>query len=96
MRKSEVREMPSLPRGGGDDLVRDEQVSSRRVRLVAAFRFSACFFALISQLYCAELCLQPLVAMALNSMPTHVFSKTLPACLCVHNGAYFHRFSLVF
>lgn len=33
MRKSEVREMPSLPRGGGDELVRDEQVSSRRVRL---------------------------------------------------------------
>lgn len=32
MRKSEVREMPSLPRGGGDELVRDEQVSSRRVR----------------------------------------------------------------
>uniref|UniRef100_A0A665WIE1 Phospholipase n=1 Tax=Echeneis naucrates TaxID=173247 RepID=A0A665WIE1_ECHNA len=31
VRKSEVREMPSLPRGGGDDLVRDEQVSSRRV-----------------------------------------------------------------
>lgn len=33
MRKSEVREMPSLPRGGGDELVRDEQVSSRRVCL---------------------------------------------------------------
>lgn len=33
VRKSEVREMPSLPRGGGDELVRDEQVSSRRVRL---------------------------------------------------------------
>uniref|UniRef100_A0A3Q2EC76 Phospholipase n=1 Tax=Cyprinodon variegatus TaxID=28743 RepID=A0A3Q2EC76_CYPVA len=33
MRKSEVREMPSLPRGGGDDLVRDEQVSSRRRQL---------------------------------------------------------------
>ncbi|KAF0044068.1 hypothetical protein F2P81_003226 [Scophthalmus maximus] len=32
VRKSEVREMPSLPRGGGDELVRDEQVSSRRVR----------------------------------------------------------------
>lgn len=32
MRKSEVSEMPSLPRGGGDELVRDEQVSSRRVR----------------------------------------------------------------
>uniref|UniRef100_A0A673B5E6 Phospholipase n=1 Tax=Sphaeramia orbicularis TaxID=375764 RepID=A0A673B5E6_9TELE len=31
VRKSEVREMPSLPRGGGDELVRDEQVSSRRV-----------------------------------------------------------------
>uniref|UniRef100_A0A8C4I6B3 Phospholipase n=1 Tax=Dicentrarchus labrax TaxID=13489 RepID=A0A8C4I6B3_DICLA len=34
VRKSEVREMPSLPRGGGDELVRDEQVSSRRVRLI--------------------------------------------------------------
>lgn len=33
MRKSEVREMPSLPRGGGEDLVRDEQVSSRRRQL---------------------------------------------------------------
>ncbi|TMS21220.1 Phospholipase D1 [Larimichthys crocea] len=33
VRKSEVREMPSLPRGGGDDLVRDEQVSSRRRQL---------------------------------------------------------------
>uniref|UniRef100_A0A665WIP7 Phospholipase n=1 Tax=Echeneis naucrates TaxID=173247 RepID=A0A665WIP7_ECHNA len=33
VRKSEVREMPSLPRGGGDDLVRDEQVSSRRKQL---------------------------------------------------------------
>lgn len=32
VRKSEVREMPSLPRGWGDELVRDEQVSSRRVR----------------------------------------------------------------
>uniref|UniRef100_A0AAQ4PMH6 Phospholipase n=1 Tax=Gasterosteus aculeatus aculeatus TaxID=481459 RepID=A0AAQ4PMH6_GASAC len=32
-RKSEVREMPSLPRGGGDELVRDEQVSSRRRQL---------------------------------------------------------------
>uniref|UniRef100_A0A671XYU4 Phospholipase n=1 Tax=Sparus aurata TaxID=8175 RepID=A0A671XYU4_SPAAU len=34
VRKSEVREMPSLPRGGGDELVRDEQVSSRRVLAV--------------------------------------------------------------
>lgn len=34
VRKSEVIEMPSLPRGGGDDLVRDEQVSSRKVRRV--------------------------------------------------------------
>nr|XP_046268840.1 phospholipase D1a [Scatophagus argus]XP_046268841.1 phospholipase D1a [Scatophagus argus] len=33
VRKSEVREMPSLPRGGGDELVRDEQVSSRRRQL---------------------------------------------------------------
>ncbi|KAM9777402.1 phospholipase D1a [Neosynchiropus ocellatus] len=33
VRKSEVREMPNLPRGGGDDLVRDEQVSSRRRQL---------------------------------------------------------------
>ncbi|XP_077477330.1 phospholipase D1a [Stigmatopora argus] len=33
VRKSEVREMPSLPRGGGDELARDEQVSSRRRQL---------------------------------------------------------------
>uniref|UniRef100_A0A3P8UTH7 Phospholipase n=1 Tax=Cynoglossus semilaevis TaxID=244447 RepID=A0A3P8UTH7_CYNSE len=33
VRKSEVREMPSLPRGGSDELVRDEQVSSRRRQL---------------------------------------------------------------
>uniref|UniRef100_H3CMG2 Phospholipase n=1 Tax=Tetraodon nigroviridis TaxID=99883 RepID=H3CMG2_TETNG len=33
VRKSEVTEMPSLPRGGGDDLVRDEQVSSRKRQL---------------------------------------------------------------
>ncbi|KAJ4939506.1 hypothetical protein JOQ06_028954 [Pogonophryne albipinna] len=33
VRKSEVREMPSLPRGGGDELVRDEQVSSRKRQL---------------------------------------------------------------
>uniref|UniRef100_A0A672GKT4 Phospholipase n=1 Tax=Salarias fasciatus TaxID=181472 RepID=A0A672GKT4_SALFA len=33
VRKNEVREMPSLPRGGNDDLVRDEQVSSRRRQL---------------------------------------------------------------
>ncbi|KAM4625647.1 phospholipase D1a [Polymixia lowei] len=33
VRKSEVREMPSLPRGGGDELARDEQVSSRRKQL---------------------------------------------------------------
>ncbi|KAF1374638.1 hypothetical protein PFLUV_G00231190 [Perca fluviatilis] len=33
VKKSEVREMPSLPRGGGDELVRDEQVSSRRRQL---------------------------------------------------------------
>uniref|UniRef100_A0A8C4I626 Phospholipase n=1 Tax=Dicentrarchus labrax TaxID=13489 RepID=A0A8C4I626_DICLA len=39
VRKSEVREMPSLPRGGGDELVRDEQVSSRRVRLSFVCRF---------------------------------------------------------
>ncbi|CAL9686891.1 unnamed protein product [Knipowitschia caucasica] len=33
VRKSEVREMPVLPKGGGDELVRDEQVSSRRRQL---------------------------------------------------------------
>uniref|UniRef100_A0AAX7SFW5 Phospholipase n=1 Tax=Astatotilapia calliptera TaxID=8154 RepID=A0AAX7SFW5_ASTCA len=33
VRKSEVREMPSLPRGGGEELVRDEQVSSRKRQL---------------------------------------------------------------
>ncbi|XP_046873315.1 phospholipase D1a [Hypomesus transpacificus] len=33
VRKSEVREMPSLPRGNGDELARDEQVSSRRRQL---------------------------------------------------------------
>nr|XP_046227408.1 phospholipase D1 [Scatophagus argus]XP_046227409.1 phospholipase D1 [Scatophagus argus] len=30
---SEVRHMPNLPRGGGDELARDEQVSSRRKQL---------------------------------------------------------------
>lgn len=29
--RSEVRQMPNLPRGGGDELGREEQVSSRRV-----------------------------------------------------------------
>ncbi|XP_072313653.1 phospholipase D1a [Eucyclogobius newberryi] len=33
VRKSEVREMPVLPKGSGDELVRDEQVSSRRRQL---------------------------------------------------------------
>ncbi|KAJ8375748.1 hypothetical protein SKAU_G00063280 [Synaphobranchus kaupii] len=33
MRRTEARHMPSLPRGGGDDLVREEQVSSRRKQL---------------------------------------------------------------
>ncbi|XP_062325197.1 phospholipase D1a isoform X2 [Osmerus eperlanus] len=33
VRKSEVREMPSLPRGNGDELAQDEQVSSRRRQL---------------------------------------------------------------
>ncbi|KAJ3613312.1 hypothetical protein NHX12_019562, partial [Muraenolepis orangiensis] len=33
VRKSEVRQMPSLPRGGSDELARDEQVSSRRKQL---------------------------------------------------------------
>lgn len=33
VRKSEVREMPVLPKGGGDELVREEQVSSRRRQL---------------------------------------------------------------
>lgn len=37
VRKSEVREMPSLPRGGGEELVRDEQVSSRKVCWSAVF-----------------------------------------------------------
>uniref|UniRef100_A0A9J7Z5D6 Phospholipase n=1 Tax=Cyprinus carpio carpio TaxID=630221 RepID=A0A9J7Z5D6_CYPCA len=31
IKKSEVRQMPPLPRGGGDELAREEQVSSRRV-----------------------------------------------------------------
>uniref|UniRef100_A0A8C4I580 Phospholipase n=1 Tax=Dicentrarchus labrax TaxID=13489 RepID=A0A8C4I580_DICLA len=39
VRKSEVREMPSLPRGGGDELVRDEQVSSRRVLSCFVLKF---------------------------------------------------------
>ncbi|XP_064188712.1 phospholipase D1-like isoform X2 [Anguilla rostrata] len=33
IRRSEARQMPSLPRGGGEDLVREEQVSSRRKQL---------------------------------------------------------------
>lgn len=48
--------MPSLPRGGGEELVRDEQVSSRRVRfasflLIGRFTLSVyvcvCMFVLI-------------------------------------------------
>ncbi|XP_026062471.1 phospholipase D1a [Carassius auratus] len=31
--RSEVRQMPALPRGGGDELAREEQVSSRRKQL---------------------------------------------------------------
>ncbi|XP_016399344.1 phospholipase D1-like [Sinocyclocheilus rhinocerous] len=31
IKRSEVRQMPALPRGGGDELAREEQVSSRRV-----------------------------------------------------------------
>uniref|UniRef100_A0A8C1TCV5 Phospholipase n=1 Tax=Cyprinus carpio TaxID=7962 RepID=A0A8C1TCV5_CYPCA len=31
IKRSEVRQMPSLPRGGGDEMAREEQVSSRRV-----------------------------------------------------------------
>lgn len=58
MRKSEVSEMPSLPRGGGDELVRDEQVSSRRVRgstvsfflLVFLIGACSCFYAWVVQL----------------------------------------------
>ncbi|XP_030629156.1 phospholipase D1a [Chanos chanos] len=33
MKRSEVRQMPRLPRGGGDELAREEQVSSRRKQL---------------------------------------------------------------
>uniref|UniRef100_A0A8C9W7D5 Phospholipase n=1 Tax=Scleropages formosus TaxID=113540 RepID=A0A8C9W7D5_SCLFO len=33
VKRSEVRQMPVLPRGGGEDLVREEQVSSRRKQL---------------------------------------------------------------
>uniref|UniRef100_A0A674P205 Phospholipase n=1 Tax=Takifugu rubripes TaxID=31033 RepID=A0A674P205_TAKRU len=40
VRKSEVTEMPSLPRGGGDDLVRDEQVSSRRMEFIDVSQLS--------------------------------------------------------
>uniref|UniRef100_A0A9J7XGC2 Phospholipase n=2 Tax=Cyprinus carpio TaxID=7962 RepID=A0A9J7XGC2_CYPCA len=33
IKRSEVRQMPSLPRGGGDEMAREEQVSSRRKQL---------------------------------------------------------------
>ncbi|XP_071760505.1 phospholipase D1 isoform X1 [Centroberyx gerrardi] len=33
VRRSEARQMPNLPRGGGDELAREEQVSSRRKQL---------------------------------------------------------------
>ncbi|XP_061094253.1 phospholipase D1-like isoform X2 [Conger conger] len=33
IRRNEARQMPNLPRGGGDDLVREEQVSSRKKQL---------------------------------------------------------------
>lgn len=37
VKRSEVRQMPTLPRGGGEDLVREEQVSSRKVKLHPPF-----------------------------------------------------------
>ncbi|XP_039993014.1 phospholipase D1a isoform X2 [Xiphias gladius] len=40
VKKSEVREMPSLPRGSGDELVRDEQVSSRRMEFIDVSQLS--------------------------------------------------------
>uniref|UniRef100_A0A669D290 Phospholipase n=1 Tax=Oreochromis niloticus TaxID=8128 RepID=A0A669D290_ORENI len=40
VRKSEVREMPSLPRGGGEELVRDEQVSSRKMEFIDVSQMS--------------------------------------------------------
>ncbi|XP_028995770.1 phospholipase D1a isoform X2 [Betta splendens] len=40
VRKSEVRQIPSLPRGGGDELVRDEQVSSRRMEFIDVSQMS--------------------------------------------------------
>lgn len=68
VKKGEGSEIPSLPRGGGDELVRDEQVSSRRVRrsifIAAAWKTDS-----TSQFYCKELSWHYLVAMALVSMP---------------------------
>uniref|UniRef100_A0A8C6WZ42 Phospholipase n=1 Tax=Neogobius melanostomus TaxID=47308 RepID=A0A8C6WZ42_9GOBI len=49
VRKSEVREMPVLPKGGGDELVREEQVSSRRVTVCVPV-YSQMEFIDISQL----------------------------------------------
>lgn len=83
VRKSEVREMPSLPRGGGEELVRDEQVSSRKVCWSAVFvLFGLVFRAMklilvIFQLYCRELSWHSLVAMALNSLPANLSSELL-------------------
>lgn len=83
MRKSEVREMPSLPRGGGEELVRDEQVSSRKVCWSAVFApFGLVFRAMklilvMFPLYCKEFSWHSLVAMALNSLPANLSSKLL-------------------
>lgn len=50
--RSEVREMPNLPRGGRDELGREEQVSSRRV-LVSSADVSPAFIRLDVWFYCS-------------------------------------------
>lgn len=74
MRKSEVSEMPSLPRGGGDDLVRDEQVSSRRVRRVRYL--TACFPCLTG-----GVCI--LTRPRTEFLKILMMAKTVCLCVCV-------------
>lgn len=56
--RSEARQMPNLPKGGGDELGREEQVSSRRVRLRPERRASpvSLFFLLYWLVYVPLMC----------------------------------------
>lgn len=55
--------MPSLPRGGGEELVRDEQVSSRRVRRCTVCSLFACFPDWKIRSVCVCVCMLVLICM---------------------------------